>query len=93
MQQAQGRAAETVQYKGSSINDSSALEREADTFGAMAARGGLVGLFGTASFRASATTVQRKVTAIPSARLAKLAVRATAPRHIPGWPSTPSRRT
>jgi hypothetical protein len=74
VQQAQGCAAETVQHKGNSINDSSALEREADTLGAMAARGSLHGLFGSASLGAGATVVQRKVTAIPSARLAKIAV-------------------
>ncbi len=72
VQQGQGRVGETVQTKGNSLNDDSALEREADTLGAAAARGERVGSFG-GTF-ASGATVQRKVTVtpIPTAKLDRL---------------------
>ena len=73
VQQAQGRASETIQSKGDSINDDTGLEHEADVLGARAARGEAVGL---SSGTSSKAIVQRKtkVNLSASAKKDKLAV-------------------
>lgn len=62
VQQSQGRVQPTTQAKGIGINDSSALEREADEMGARAARGQSVGLAGGLAGGAAGAVVQRKIT-------------------------------
>ncbi len=49
VQQSEGRVAATTQLKGVGLNDDSALEQEADDWGARAARGESVGRGGTAA--------------------------------------------
>lgn len=77
VQQSQGRVQATLQTKSASINDDSALEREADALGSAAARGEQVNTGAGASATSPATAaVQRKVKVNPvaSSRHNKLAL-------------------
>lgn len=69
VQQSQGRASQPTQSKSNSVNDDSALEREADTLGAKAARGEYVGMGGGTSTPAG--VIQRKTTVNPIASARK----------------------
>lgn len=62
VQQSSGRVAPTVQYKGMAINDDDALEREADDWGARAARGQAVPASPGSIGPASSGVVQGKFT-------------------------------
>jgi Domain of unknown function (DUF4157) len=61
VQQSQGRVSATTQAKGVDINDDSALEQEADAWGARAARGEAVGASNGQPIQAGHSAVQRKV--------------------------------
>lgn len=61
VQQSEGRVAATTQRKGIELNDDPGLEREADRWGSIAARGESIGRRGGGEAASAATAAQRKV--------------------------------